>query len=300
MCRPQHIVSSTILPGGAWQSFRMTDANNDGTVRDRYSNERRVFPADGFSPAEGMTSDAVIHASWWGSGHAYGDTILRDLHYLLPCNIEVYENYKQDFIPGNIEVVKYDNGAWRYGTGMLADEYVEMYCPAEEYRGDFARMIMYVATLYPVDWWKGTASRFFVDGNYPTLGGYAVRLLLAWHRGDAVSDIEQQRNDAVERIQGNRNPFIDYPELAEYIWGEKSEDAFVIEGGKIPLRPVYRITDERIDLYSPYIDATAQWYMGSSLIDKGYLIPSDLGIGVHELRFVSGTKRGMVKIRIEP
>lgn len=298
--RPQKIVPDISLPGGAWQAFRSTDANDDGTVRDRYSSARKAFPPDGFSVADGMTADAVVHASWWGSGHAYGDTILRDLHHLLPCNIEVYENYKKDFIPGIVEIVKYDNGVWKCGTGMLADEYVEMYSPAEEYRGDFARMIMYVATLYPLEWWKGTASRLFVDGDYPTLNSYAVRLLLEWHRNDAVSDVEQQRNNAVERIQGNRNPFVDYPELVEYIWGDKSGETFVIAGEKIPLRPVYRVTDERIDLYSPYIDEDARWYVGTTVLDKGFIVPSVLGVGVHELRFVSGTKRGMVKIRVEP
>lgn len=300
VCRPQEIVSGLSLHGGAWQAFRSTDANDDGTVRDRYSGVRRAFPSDGFSPSDGMTADVVIHASWWGSGHAYGDTVLRDLHYLLPCDMEVYENYKQDFIPGNVEDVKYDNGAWKCGIGVLAGEYVEMYCPAEEYRGDFARMIMYVATLYPLDWWKGKASRLFVDGDYPTLNSYAARLLLAWHRADAVSDTERRRNDAVEAVQGNRNPFVDYPELAEYVWGDRSGDVFVIEGERIPLRSVYRVTDERIDLYSPYIDDAARWYMGSSVIGKDYIVPSDLGVGTHELRFVSGTRRGMVKIRIEP
>jgi hypothetical protein len=46
-------------------------------------------------------------------------------------------------------------------------------------------------------------------------------LLLEWHRLDPVSHKELDRAVEVNKIQGNRNPFIDYPELAEYIWGNK-------------------------------------------------------------------------------
>ena len=50
----------------------------------------------------------------------------------------------------------------------------------------------------------------------------ALTLFLKWHRNDAVSAKERRRNNAVEEVQGNRNPFVDAPELVEYIWGDKS------------------------------------------------------------------------------
>ena len=50
-------------------------------------------------------------------------------------------------------------------------------------------------------------------------------LLLAWHRLDPVSEKEKARAIEVNKIQGNRNPFIDYPELAEYIWGTHQGEA---------------------------------------------------------------------------
>jgi hypothetical protein len=45
---------------------------------------------------------------------------------------------------------------------------------------------------------------------------------MKWHRQDPVSQKEIDRNNGIQQIQGNRNPFIDYPYLAEYIWGEKA------------------------------------------------------------------------------
>ena len=50
---------------------------------------------------------------------------------------------------------------------------------------------------------------------------YSLSFLLDWHRNDPVSQKEIDRNQAIYGIQHNRNPFIDYPELVEYIWGNK-------------------------------------------------------------------------------
>ena len=51
---------------------------------------------------------------------------------------------------------------------------------------------------------------------------YIFVLMLKWHREDPVSEKEMKRNNAIYAHQKNRNPFIDYPELVEYIWGDKS------------------------------------------------------------------------------
>jgi hypothetical protein len=53
------------------------------------------------------------------------------------------------------------------------------------------------------------------------LTAYSLSFLLTWHRQDPVSQKEIDRNQAVYGIQHNRNPFIDYPELVEYIWGNR-------------------------------------------------------------------------------
>jgi hypothetical protein len=61
---------------------------------------------------------------------------------------------------------------------------------------------------------------------YPTLNTWSINLLLKWHRQDPVSQKEIDRNEAVYGFQNNRNPFIDYPELAEYIWGTYAGQPF--------------------------------------------------------------------------
>ena len=57
--------------------------------------------------------------------------------------------------------------------------------------------------------------------SYPCYTTWAVNLLLKWNEQDPVSQKEIDRNNAVYKHQNNRNPFIDHPELAEYIWGDK-------------------------------------------------------------------------------
>ena len=61
----------------------------------------------------------------------------------------------------------------------------------------------------------------FSSGSFG-LTKYGVALLMKWHRQDPVSQKEIDRNNGIQETQGNRNPFIDYPYLAEYIWGEKA------------------------------------------------------------------------------
>jgi hypothetical protein len=78
------------------------------------------------------------------------------------------------------------------------------------------------------DWYANCPdSRPTLDGNtYPGLSEWQLRMLMKWAKNDPVSDKETNRNNAVYGIQQNRNPFIDYPGLEEYIWGDKKNVAF--------------------------------------------------------------------------
>ena len=60
------------------------------------------------------------------------------------------------------------------------------------------------------------------NDNYLEFQPWEQEVLIQWHRQDPVSVKEINRADAVSNFQHNRNPFIDYPYLAEFIWGEKA------------------------------------------------------------------------------
>ncbi|WP_299120966.1 endonuclease [uncultured Tenacibaculum sp.] len=100
--------------------------------------------------------------------------------------------------------------------------------PGDEWKGDVARMMMYMYLRYgnqclPSNVAIGTANSS--DSNM-------INLLLQWNAEDPVSDFEKQRNPIIQGLQGNRNPFIDNPAFATKIWGgPQAEDLFGNGGG---------------------------------------------------------------------
>ena len=103
----------------------------------------------------------------------------------------------------------------------------------DEFKGDLARTYFYMVTCYISTNFTqaaGGQKMFTYSGGKAQLTQYSIDLLLKWHREDPVSERELARNEVIygnpvynksKYKQGNRNPFIDYPELAEYIWGDK-------------------------------------------------------------------------------
>ena len=103
--------------------------------------------------------------------------------------------------------------------------------PNDEYKGDFARTYFYMVTCYEekiADWYVNyPESQPTLDGNaYPGLSSWQLNMLMKWAKNDPVSEKEINRNNAVFAIQKNRNPFIDYPGLEDYIWGDKMDMTF--------------------------------------------------------------------------
>jgi endonuclease I/type IX secretion system substrate protein len=90
---------------------------------------------------------------------------------------------------------------------------------AGSFKGDVARSVLYMAVRY---------NGIEVVNGYPSsspvgqLGDLAT--LLDWHRNDPPDDFEMNRNNVIYTWQINRNPFIDQPDLVEYIWGNNVGD----------------------------------------------------------------------------
>ena len=206
----------------------------DGNIRwwEMYSNNVYLIydyqsPVKSFS-ANKMQREHSIPKSWWKyNGDVEYTPAYTDLWNLLPsdgaCN-----QAKNNYPFAEVDRISYDNGSAKVGSpragqGGGASQVFE---PADEYKGDFARDIFYMAVVYDDLPW--TYTYMFQKNTWPTLKPWAYELLLEWHRNDPVSQKEIDRNNAVESQQGNRNPFIDFPNLAEYIWGGQTSDVFYI------------------------------------------------------------------------
>lgn len=106
--------------------------------------------------------------------------------------------------------------------------------PNDEYKGDFARTYFYFATRYKGVATSGQGALVFTS-TYPYITGWQLDMLLRWHKKDPVSPKELDRNEAVyDSRQGNRNPFIDYPELVDLIFGDSRNIPFMPDGGDAP------------------------------------------------------------------
>ncbi|MBQ6749001.1 MAG: endonuclease [Paludibacteraceae bacterium] len=174
-----------------------------------------------------------IPQSWWGGGTG---GIGNDIFHVLPTDGKingVRSNYEYGEVNGgtNWNGNKYGSaGSWATDKKTIATDANEsvkgsgnVFEPKPQYKGDWARGIL--GTI--VKWQQSnlTTSNNFFSGTYDAahyfgLTKKAVVLLMKWHREDPVSQKEIDRNNGIQQTQGNRNPFIDYPYLAEYIWGE--------------------------------------------------------------------------------
>ena len=89
------------------------------------------------------------------------------------------------------------------------------------WKGDVARSLFYMAIRYN--------ALSVVNGNPPDTTLHELgdlQSLLMWNQADPSDDFEMNRNNVIYEWQINRNPFIDYPELADYIWGAQAGEAW--------------------------------------------------------------------------
>ena len=167
-----------------------------------------------------MNIEHSFPKSWWGGAtvQAY-----KDLYNLMPCKKEI-NTTKSNYPMGIVVSGDKGNGWTKVGEGKDGKKYWE---PAAPWKGDFARGYMYMATAYQDYNWKGDqALQILQQGAYPTLQKWAYTLYIQWAKADKPDALEIKRNNDVAKIQGNRNPYVDFPNLMEYVWGDSTNIAF--------------------------------------------------------------------------
>lgn len=205
-----------------WYGFYQIDRDSvNNSVIDRYSSDSFYFGAMCES-VSGMHIEHSLPKSWWG---ALSNNAYRDLHHLFPAEATI-NSLKNNNPLGEVAQVNYDNGVSKVGLNAFGDEYQgKCFEPADEYKGDFARAYLYVSTAYE-DYAPLWNSPMMENNIYPVWKEWALELLLKWHRNDPVSALEKVRMEKIYELQGNRNPFIDYPDLVEYIWGSEKNSTY--------------------------------------------------------------------------
>lgn len=219
--KPVKVLEYGSGPGFTWEGFFYTDRNENNSVMDMYSDSVRYF--NGFFSLNGMHIEHSFPKSWWG-GHV--NFAYKDLFHLYPADGNT-NSIKNNLPLGEVSgTPMFFNGKSTIGTNNFGTAYTgNSFEPANEYKGDFARSYLYVSTIYQ-DLAPLFNSPMLDNNSYPVWKPWALDLLLKWHVQDPVSEKELLRNEEVYKIQGNRNPFIDYPSLASYIWSTDTVSIF--------------------------------------------------------------------------
>lgn len=215
-----------------WKAFETTDSKKNNEVWDIYSYNDDgtadyyfAFSIDrcGSYKKEGdcYNREHLLPRSWYS-----GSKLLEsDLYHVYPT--DGYVNNQRGNLPfGEVGITIWEstNGS-KIGQNTLGNYTKTVFEPIDEFKGDIARSFLYMVTAYEdiVQQWSSDQ----LDGSsYPAFNDWSLELLLKWHREDPVSLKEVRRNEEVSKIQGNRNPYIDYPELVEYVWDSNSSIAF--------------------------------------------------------------------------
>ncbi len=204
--------------------YAKTDLREDGTIWDIYSNTTKFELSDfnsGNYKQEGdlFNREHIVPQSLFSQQ----EPLRSDLHHLFPTDGYV-NNRRSNYPHANVDKnnIKYasNNNFTLVGESATSGVSGNVCEPNDEYKGDIARTYFYFVTAYQnkVPSFKSFAA--FSNNEFPSLAKWSIKLYLQWSKQDPVSQKEIDRNQAIYQIQGNRNPFIDYPQLAEQIWGE--------------------------------------------------------------------------------
>ena len=233
-----------------WDAYPYTDAGSDGYYIDMYStckyNKNSYHVGTASYVGQGLNREHSFPKSWFG-GEEY--PMYTDLMMIIPT--DGYVNQRRSNYPYGVcaNGITYSTDSLgvtmlgKLGTSTYNGYTAKVFEPDDEYKGDFARIYFYMVTCYKskVGEWPGCDQLDYAANGYKAFSNWSLQMLLEWHRADPVSAKEIARNEAVysskegnkEYGQGNRNPFVDHPELAEHIWGTKQHEAWT-DGGDIP------------------------------------------------------------------
>lgn len=177
------LYSQVCVPGSgeAGENYKERgDENGDGVV-DAFINAEHIWPQSYFNSSLPMVAD---------------------LHHLAPTFVT--PNSRRS----NLKFAKVAKALYSTLSGSKLGK--EGFEPANSAKGNVARAMFYFVVRY--------SDRDIRQGmNYSEFWSANVGMLLDWNRQDPPDAAERRRNALVEEFQGNRNPFIDNPELAERI-----------------------------------------------------------------------------------
>ena len=214
---------------GLGEKYKLTDKRADGCLRDWYSNiTNYTWSGSNGNSSEGAgwNKEHTVPQSWFNEA----SPMKSDIVHVVPTDCWV-NNMRSSYPLAEVATIK-KHSANNYsilGTCKTEGYSGTVFEPNDEIKGDLARIYFYMATCYQdkvSNWTKGESQKVFGNSSYPGLRDWVLAMFMRWAKQDPIDDVEKARNNAVYEVQGNRNPFVDYPGLEDYIWGGKADVAF--------------------------------------------------------------------------
>ena len=209
---------------GLYDAYKKTDKRADGKLRDWYSNATNYsLDSRGSNSSEGAgwNREHSVPQSWFGSGTPKSDVV-----HVVPTDCYV-NNRRSNYPLAEVGTVEWSskNNYSKLGSCKTTGYSGKVFEPNDEIKGDMARIYFYMVTCYEdkaTSWGHGV----FSSSKYPGFEQWYLDMLMRWSKQDPIDEVERARNQAVYEVQKNRNPFVDYPGLEDYVWGSKKDHAF--------------------------------------------------------------------------
>ncbi|MCU0421298.1 MAG: endonuclease [Bacteroidia bacterium] len=221
---------TSVSYSNVWTSYNTTDKQLGGKIWDIYSTRLDSISPYEYTYATDQCGNYSVEGDCYNREHLFPQSwfnssspMVSDLHHLMASDGKV-NGIRSNFPFGSVNspttTTLYGG---KLGPSVTAGYTATVFEPHNEYKGDIARAFFYMATRYEnlVSSWQnnGNANEVLAGNAYPVYDNWYVNLLISWHNQDPVSDKEIKRNNAIDAIQNNRNPFVDSPQLVRKIWG---------------------------------------------------------------------------------
>ncbi len=200
-----------------YSAYLKTDLREDGTIWDMYSDVK-------YNPSENQ-GNYKKEGDMYNREHTIPQSIFNkkspmvcDIFHVYPTDGYV-NNRRSNYPHAEVSSVTFESSNnTKVGTPANSSISGKVCEPADEYKGDFARTYFYFVTCYQDKMSSFSSYASFSQNTYPSLSKWAISLYKKWSLEDPVSEKEINRNEAAYGIQGNRNPFIDFPGIENLIW----------------------------------------------------------------------------------
>jgi endonuclease I len=213
-----HTTNLSYSPG-IWNLLEVADRDIEDTTK--------VLLIYGFNDADGVTKNdrtrlislrqtgsSII--GFWNREHTFAQSLGTPA---LGTTFAGADGHHLRAADGQMNTTR-NNRPYTYGKGTSKTVGSNNFYPGDEWKGDVARMMMYMYLRYGDQCLPGNVGVGKPVANDPAM----IDLFLDWNAEDPVSQFEDNRNTYLGNVssfygQGNRNPFIDNPYLATLIWG---------------------------------------------------------------------------------